>query len=246
MKIGLVSDTHHEIYGLTDHKWWDELQDKLFDVLVLAGDIGTVEDIKYICKIISTKCKHVILVHGNHECYKSARVIVVEALKSLSESIDNVHFLDNSSIEIDGKVFYGGCLWTNFDNNPINIETCLHCLNDFRMIRDMWGHSGAFTMLEQHQQFIDNAPDNIDVCVSHFSPSFQGVTEEFRGSLINCYFHNNLETFMETHNVKYWLHGHIHQSVEYTHHDTTIIANPLGYHFERKLPYTIKEIIIDD
>ena len=58
---------------------------------------------------------------------------------------------------------------------------------------------------------------------------FQCIHPKYHGSKLNNAFATNLEYLLCSENVKYWIHGHTHSSIDITIDGCRIIANPKGY-----------------
>jgi hypothetical protein len=75
--------------------------------------------------------------------------------------------------------------------------------------------------------------DGETVVVTHHAPSFQSVHERFAGDKMNICYANNLEALMWYNPIKLWIHGHVHNSLDYIVGDelqsTRVICNPRGY-----------------
>lgn len=125
MKILHLSDTHgchHRLHNLPEA-----------DVLVHSGDFtmtGTEsEALDFFNWFCDLPYAHKIFVCGNHdECLYGANI---DGLDS------NVHYLHNSSVEIDGLKFYGVSMFMNDCITP------------------------------RQDQFYDNIPDDTDILITH-------------------------------------------------------------------------------
>ena len=69
------------------------------------------------------------------------------------------------------------------------------------------------------------------IVVGHHAPSSQSVAEWFRAdTLMNGAFRSELDGFIETRpQIKYWLHGHMHNNSNYWVGETRVVCNPRGY-----------------
>lgn len=68
------------------------------------------------------------------------------------------------------------------------------------------------------------------VMVTHHSPSMLSVHEKYKGSNLNYAYSSANELFVMNHpQIKYWVHGHTHESFDYMLGDTRIVCNPRGY-----------------
>jgi len=69
------------------------------------------------------------------------------------------------------------------------------------------------------------------IVVGHHAPSGQSVAEWFRAdTLMNGAFRSELDEFIEARpQIKYWLHGHMHNNSNYWVGETRVVCNPRGY-----------------
>ena len=106
MNIRLYSDLHIEFE--------DFIADaKDVDVVVLAGDIDIgVRGVDWIIRQ-QFKCP-VICSLGNHEYYKHLYPSLAGKVKEYATG-NNIHVLENGSVDIGGVRFHGATLWTNFE-----------------------------------------------------------------------------------------------------------------------------------
>lgn len=111
MRLVLISDTH------TFH---NKVAVPCGDVLVHAGDMGlrgSVEEIQDCLDWMNTSAcpvEHVVVVAGNHD-WACARY-----LKDLN--FGRVHYLDNSSVNIDGRTFWGSPVQPEFFDWAFNVS----------------------------------------------------------------------------------------------------------------------------
>lgn len=230
MNIYLVSDCHEEFWRKStspkETRHWSNIPPNT-DVVVLAGDIDSDTG-----ALMNTFHKMVqdnpntkfIFVDGNHEHYGSDYLTSKSVLAEYCALV-GVIYLDNSSVVIDGKLFYGGCGWTSFDNSPTVAYDASTCISDFRRIEGF----NTNQAVRENGVFLSKFPDNADVVITHFSPSRLGMDPKHAGSKLNGYFHNSFENLIVDKNPKLWLHGHVHNEVDYVLGDTRVIAHPRGY-----------------
>jgi Icc-related predicted phosphoesterase len=69
------------------------------------------------------------------------------------------------------------------------------------------------------------------VVVGHHAPSSQSVAEWYKGdTLMNGAFRSELDEFiMDRPQIRYWLHGHMHNNSNYWIGETRVVCNPRGY-----------------
>lgn len=148
MKIGYCSDLHTEFLrpdilarrqkgtiGLETfaHMLGEAYADA--DVVVAAGDIGhgrhAVEFLRQ-----AFRDKPVIYVTGNHD-YWSGEIYSIHRKIRETAKDSNINFLqDGESIEIDGVIFCGSTLWTNYKlKSGNNLYHAEGAMNDFSLIQ---------------------------------------------------------------------------------------------------------------
>jgi len=253
MKVGLVSDLHINVQDI-------ELPGG--DVLIVAGDTLEIGHIRLAentgrnvfladryRRFINeefAKYRHVIYICGNHEYYHGYYDTSRDALRA--ELPDNVHFLENQSVELDGIHFWGATMWTDMHKgDPLTMEFVQNGLNDFRLIKFEHSHQrhGYWTnkfsiydaiteqreSVKQLTEFLGQHQDDKVVVVTHHAPTELSVNLKYKDDYhLNGGYHNHLENLiMDNPQIKTWCHGHIHDPVDYMIGETRVIANPRGY-----------------
>jgi Icc-related predicted phosphoesterase len=179
--------------------------------------------------------KHVIMVAGNHEFYHHDYAHEKAALKGLIHE-PWFHFLENETVDIDGVRLMGCTLWTDFAAGR-HKESCRKGMMDFHIIHN---GVGSFSPDDAEDEFMASTAwldeelkrsDLPSVVVTHHAPSFRSSHPRFAGSNINGGFCSDLEELILKHTSKLplWLHGHVHDGVDYYVGKTRILANPAGY-----------------
>lgn len=242
-----VSDTHGDIERIK------EIPVQKDTTVLLAGDIHEVKkknQYKEILSVFSEKFKNVILICGNHEYYTRSIFQVHDDLEIMVKDFNNVIFLDNKTTVIDGVHIIGSTLWTDFGKDVLCKLQAQMQMNDYKYIRNgprgipykrklniqdvefMNYMSNIFIMDEvQRIQSLESEPKFI--ILTHHAPSMRSVPECFKGSKLNAAFANDMDSYMMTLPKCVWVHGHIHNSVDYMVGNCHVISNPLGYGLER-------------
>lgn len=234
MKLHILSDLHLEFAGFTP-------PETDADVIVLAGDIGVgVQGIEWAARTF--RDRQVVYVPGNHEYYGSHLSKTAIAMRSAARAC-GVHLLDNDEVVIDGVRFLGTTLWTDFqlfgkDEASVNaaLSNAKQRLRDFSAIN--YGSTGRF-LPEQSAALHFNAIDWLrnklstpfdgeTVVVSHHCPHWNSVHERFRESVTSACFASDLDHLMGE-PIDLWIHGHTHDSYDYTVRKTRVVCNPRGY-----------------
>ena len=156
MKISICSDLHLEFGDLeianTDNA----------DVLILGGDILVARDLELwiedesamlIAATSSQKGRcdryvdfvrrccaafpHVIYIMGNHEHYHGDYAKSAGIIKRSFADLENFYFLDKETKLIDGVLFYGGTMWTDFNGeDPDTMHKIKFMMNDFNVVKN--------------------------------------------------------------------------------------------------------------
>lgn len=244
MKINLVSDLHLN---------WGDLELPGGEILIMAGDVFDAayfvsekqEDIKsrylrFIDKELSKYTK-VLYVMGNHEHYGYK---LVNTLPTLNKHLpSNVHLLENETIKIDDVTFFGATFWTDFDKrNPVFMNAARRAMNDFHVIKNFSTTpytTGKLTPeytvdmhLNSKRALMDtfsllNSQDKL-VVITHHAPSW--LSAVYRHDPLNHVYASSQEEFiLDNPNIRAWVHGHMHNSSDYTIGTTRVLANPRGY-----------------
>jgi predicted phosphodiesterase len=197
------------------------------------------------------KYREVIMIAGNHEHYGNQYEDTIPRLKK--EMPDNVHYLEAESIQIDDVHFFAGTFWTDMDKkNPIAMSAIKQFMSDFSVIKH--GHSivvesnyggkyytnkfsPAFVAdvfketVGLLKDFLDEHTNDKVVVVSHHAPSPLSINEKYKDEgLINYGYMSDLTEFIMDHpQIKYWVHGHMHDPVDYMIDGTRVLSNPRGY-----------------
>jgi Icc-related predicted phosphoesterase len=217
MKVVIISDTHDKLLKTLPEA----------DVLIHCGDysiFGEYEETKkFFDWFDSQPAKHKIAIPGNHEVgicpFKSrdTRGKIMELIKSY----DNITFLIDDHVVIDGVKFYG-TPWCGGEH--------------FIMYR--WGF--YLEGYEQRAQIFNNIPDDTDVLISH-SPPFD-ILDKCDGRTLGC-----LALLEKIEQVKPLVScfGHIHSSNGYKERGGTHFFNcsNLGENYKVEYPCRVLEII---
>jgi len=250
MKIQLYSDLHLEFQRFS------VAQHVAGDVLVLAGDIAPLPTHTYELKEFLVECafnyEKVIYVPGNHEYYHGDFSEVNDDILDLQEKFTNVHvLLDGNDFMYKDVTFIGGTMWTDL-SNPMEEMAVTSCMNDFHIITNGYGYGNyrkvKFSGRDATLLFNDTRKKIFDklviqdkrgwldktVVVTHHAPSFQSVHERFHGDSGNPGYCSNLDNHIALVPPKYWLHGHVHNTMNYMIETCNVRTNPRGYNGENR------------
>lgn len=238
MRIQYASDLHLEF---ADN--WRYLREHPLqvtgDVLVLAGDIGYLGDQNYqthpFWDWASENYQQVFVVLGNHEFYKFYDLSTMKD-GEVGDIRKNVHFYYNKVVRIDDVDLILSTLWSHIAEEEA--PYCEQCVTDFHRI--MYGNN----ILTHHEfslehercvSFIKGAVAQSrakhKVVVTHHVPSYQLCAPEFDGSSLNGAFTAELEDYIKTSDIDYWIYGHSHRNINKVIGTTQCVCNQLGYVF---------------
>ncbi|MEZ9368717.1 MULTISPECIES: metallophosphoesterase [unclassified Shewanella] len=246
MKFIPVSDLHLDNFKIRKDFWLD------FDpeaVLIIAGDAANaLSGMEYIKTILCKYFRAVIYVCGNHEWYSNKNRLykmnpyhfIKESVNNVSHStvlsnsplkkikyhsqlVDNLYFLNNESIVIDGFLIYGGSLWF-----PIHTYS-KSLLDDYGLLMNDPKFINYKIIEEQFKSFVDNFPPKVDLVVSHHLPNLEAFALDInRTSEYAPFYHASLsdELILRT---RYWIAGHQHDATEkLIAGHVKFISNPKG------------------
>jgi len=252
MKAYIISDIHSEFCESKISK-----QNNIFkhiiipddiDLVIIAGDISNnIEDHKQLFKQIK---QPIVFVAGNHEFYKREYYQQIQELESLNS--DNVHFLNNSTFEMNGTTFVGGTLWTDMrltNSQSLHLQLGKKYMNDFRIIRYAQGTLTPDDTLLLHNTTIDCIrqtlikKDNV-VIVTHHGMCPRSIDIDYKGDFSNDYYVSDYDSLIREYSPKAVIHGHVHTPFRYNIGYTELLCNPMGYYGERK-DTTVVPMILD-
>ncbi len=247
MKVKVLSDLHLEFGDIDPGKG---------EVLILAGDICTVNELSHLDNEYRDRYLHffekccanydkVFYTMGNHEHYNFDFTQTEAELRYWLHWLpDNITLLNNEFKIYKGWAFFGSTFWTNFNNLDVDVmENCKYGMNDYRIVThdtrileplDTFGENKlALSKLEEALSIMG---ENVFV-FTHHAPSYQSMTNEYRADDVKGAYANHMEEFIENNpSIKYWAHGHVHESNNYMVGGCNVISNPRGYYPDGENP----------
>jgi Icc-related predicted phosphoesterase len=221
MKIQIVSDLHTEFLRPQEvEKYLKRLKSDA-EVIVLAGDICSRNKIIYTLSIFSEMYEHVVYVNGNHELYGTH----IDKIRETRQYVPkNVHWLDNSCVEIKNQRFIGCTMW--FRNDSMN-SVYERGMNDFYSILNFRDY--VYRENENSVNYLSSNVQENDIVITHHLPSYKLVNWKYLNSPLNRFFVCEMDELIKKNNPKYWIFGHTHEKTELDLFGCKMIANPHGY-----------------
>jgi predicted phosphodiesterase len=234
MRLHVLSDLHLSLAGM-------DLAATDADLVILAGDIARPEQA---CAWARRIGKPVIYVAGNHEFYNGDLQNTLHALRSGCAG-SSVHVLECEAWVFAGVRFLGATLWSDFrvfaddETRARSMANAAVLIRDFQRIsvdaerRRLFTPQDSRTLFDRTSTWLDaqlQQPfDGPTVVITHHAPSSKSIHPRFAGSLLNGCFVSDLERLMGGERARLWIHGHTHDSFDYTVHGTRVLCNPRGY-----------------
>jgi predicted phosphodiesterase len=260
-RIWLLSDLHQEFlrdpeHGADPRTAFDPAISAPadFDVVVLAGDVDVPLSRSIEWAADRFAGVPIVYVAGNHDFYVSRgdpprTIDEIEAEGRVAADRTGVHLLINDQVEVKGVRYLGGTLWTDFHlgggTRAAHIAEARgrFGMNDYKSIK-RWSskypgmrrslrpedtiaaHERTRRFLDSHLEKRSQLPT---VVVTHHAPLSESVDVSARLSW--CYASRMDDLFNSDVGPALWLHGHIHQPVDYVRGATRVVSNPRGYAF---------------
>jgi len=238
-----ISDIHLEWdLGLQDFS--KVVPEKIADAIFLNGDIaGGKHALPFIEYLLGLDYK-VFYVLGNHEFYGENFTGLIDFWKSVD--MNNFYFLHQNTFEFDNVRIIGAPLWASLGTLEVHpflgitkkdeidyfVKQHVKEISDFSKIPN-------FSMLDMVQLFwadyhfiineLSKKTDKKTIVMTHHLPTEHSVHEKYKNKKSSHAFFSELSSVIEDYDIRYWLHGHTHDSFDYQIHNTRIICNPRGY-----------------
>lgn len=214
------------------------------------GARSTRKLLDYVKKNVFDKYRSVFYIAGNHEHYNGLFGQTHDLMRDYWKDT-HVKVLENEFVDIDGVRFIGSTLWSDFHGgNPLSMENCRYGMNDFRIIytkdpadmtyeerkhpfQNSFTPAMAITEHTVAKQFIVDTAKRFDgpvVVMTHHGPTWLSLNKERSDGVIDGGYCSDLsELILDNPNIKFWVHGHTHKSVDYMVGETRVMANQCGY-----------------
>ena len=243
-KFRLMSDTHME-FTRKNKVRFKSLADDQQTILILAGDIGTWKQATSWMMTIKEQFAQIVYVAGNHEFYGQEMRLALRHIKQRLLPYDNLHFLENSMLELDDCILIGATFWTDMNaHDPQTIDVCHKDMNDYHLIQ-LGSPEEKRTLhpndtIKMHEaskkyfeQVIDNATKPI-VIITHHAPKFGEASDEDIGAFddrIQYAYVTDMDKWLSARSQKIalWCHGHTHKSMKYEVAGVPVYTNAKGY-----------------
>ena len=210
---------------------------------------------------VSKTYETVLWIPGNHEFYGgNIATAVIRAQKWLDQENLNNILLGNKISGMVGDVrVIGATLWTDYNKqDPVAMFDASRNMSDFREIEN--SISGCSVMLSpaqvydihvDHNQFITSEliraqSDGVPaVVMTHHAPSTLSNQAYPHSNLTYAYCNTGVDHLFDYPGLRVWVHGHLHNAVDYPIHETRILSAPRGYvGFEKVRTNCVKTFVV--
>jgi len=228
--VQILSDIHIDKHDDLGASFWRTLRKGDADTLVMAGDICELrfpDRLREVLAAVAPRYKHIVYVPGNHEFWGMNPFHAWKRLKKIQREVPNFHPLNNELVELDGQRFYGGTMW--FAAPPPELAHMKKKWPDYLYVEkfEPWAYDSNRLFREEFEQVVAG-----DVVITHHMPSYQSVAQRYIGDKSNHFYVSPMEDQILHRKPAIWVHGHTHNSFDYTLGETRVVCNPLGYPHE--------------
>ncbi len=196
------------------------------------------------------KYNRVYYIMGNHEHYNGIFDYTAETLREFLVGT-NVTLLEKEWIDLtDTWQMFASTLWTDYNNQDwFAMNAAKNGMNDHVIIKKLkpvvnpYGefigrflpddayveHNKTLEALE-NGIYDEKRIDRPTIVMTHHAPLNKSIAPQWAGNPLNGAFASDLtEQVLRHGNIKYWLHGHTHNSFDYMVDQCRVICNPRGY-----------------
>jgi predicted phosphodiesterase len=247
--IQISSDLHIEVGG---HDIPDPLTliTPMSDILILAGDIGSLYKYEQLEGFLSRLCPHfkvVLYVPGNHEYYQIPDIkplnlwVLKKRLYKLQNNITNLHILNKSSVRIGDYCIAGATLWSKPDIVIPKYIVRIHGV-DTTLYENMYNSDLNYI----NKMITYCQTNNLKLIVaSHYGPTFRILEGAHKRQKLLSLYANKLDYLLSVGNVDTWICGHVHKNFDFvTDMGTRVVGNQKGKPKDKihdyKTDFTIK------
>lgn len=159
---------------------------------------------------------------------------------------ENITYLDNDYVDIGDYIVFGGTMYSDYKLYPdqeLNQRVGEQYLNDFRYVhikdKDVIRPVNTDDYIKYHAKFMRKLKkciketDKDIIVLAHFAPSIKSIESKYLKGIVqlNASYASNMEQFiLDNPRIKYFIHGHVHSSFDYSIGQCQVLCCPFGYH----------------
>lgn len=197
------------------------------------------------------KYNRVFYIMGNHEHYSGIFNNTSDVLREFLQGT-NVTLLDKEFVDLNETwQLFAGTLWTDYNNQDwFAMRAAKDKMNDHSIIKmlkpsvshphgEIMGNFLPHDAYVEHNKTLDALENGIydmaridrpTIVMTHHAPTLESIMPQYKGDILNAAYASDLsEQILRHHNIKYWFHGHMHDSIDYMVNQCRVVCNPRGY-----------------
>ncbi|OAM76024.1 metallophosphoesterase [Devosia elaeis] len=233
MRLWIVSDLH------ADSLFWVPNRIPGHDAMIIAGDVdkAAAETEQSLLMLARWSPAPIVFVPGNHDVHD----VALDAWDRGNEDLldRGIHVLSSGqSVVIDGVRFVGATLWTDFglaDDVYASEAWAARHMPEYQQVRRpdgelIWPTDTRDAYLRHRsaiEAVLSQPHDGPTVIVTHHAPSRRSIAGGV--DVADAAFASDLEGMIHQYQPSLWVHGHVHQHLDYRVGNTRVLANPRGY-----------------
>jgi len=216
------------------------------DVLVIAGDVadGWSATMRWLRETAAPRGLPVLFVAGNHDIF-GAELRVDDRRQILADAGVTLLTADRP-VEIGGVRFTGDTLWTDFEiagNRVASLRWAAQSMPEFASVTSGREPLTTRDLERAHVRQLAGIEATLSrpfagptVVVTHHAPHPKSLLGGHVVDVTDAAFASDLTSTIERWQPAMWIHGHVHQSADYTVAGTRIVCNARGVTslFERR------------
>lgn len=247
--IQIASDLHIEFKN-------DDVPDPLnyitptANILILAGDIGSLYKIEQLKEFLERLCPlfdTVIYVPGNHEYYTVQNYEhlsmnkLLNRLYDIEKDIKNLYVLNQSSVVI-GDICITGCtLWSKPLVNIPKFIVRIYGINTEIYEKKF---SNDVNYIKKMIDYCDKNKLKL-VVATHYCPTYDVINDEKMKDRFVSLYVSDLDYLLSKEKIHTWICGHIHSNFDIiSKNGTRVIGNQSGKPRDRITDYS-KELVLE-
>jgi predicted phosphohydrolase len=234
MRIQFISDLHEKFPYIIPQA----------EYIAVLGDVANPFDDRYYTYLsyLSQMFKGVFVIFGNHEYYHNTIPDVEKYMENMCKHFNNVYFLNNKSIIVDGYLIVGSTLWSAVEQNAFEY---LNCGNLIKMNKRKYMDFMDYRVL--HLQCVEFIQKELDkglptIILTHYAPLHE--MNGHRQTKLNSGFSTDLSCLIKKNkkNIKAWLSGHTHKCITMMKEGVLFSSNCLG-HLNESYEFNVNKCI---
>lgn len=240
--IQIASDLHIEY---THNKVPDpyEYIVPIADVLVLAGDIGSLyklEQLRGFLDQIAKFFQAVLYIPGNHEFYTIPSITPISyaalesRLFSLDKNIKNLFILNRSSVRIGNTCIVGCTLWTR---PTCTVPPFIVRINGLNTRGYIDKHEKDLHYIKKMIKYCKKANYEM-VVITHYPPSLLALNGIKKKKAFMSLYATDLDELLTKDNMSIWICGHTHKNFDFNIDGCRVVSNQKGKPKDRVTDYS--------